>query len=176
MSDSLDDRSLSPGVILRFAGIALWIPRVGLETLEPLLDIRAPAAAPAIGCLRSADGDVPVYCCGPDLEPLTELEGVRRMCAVLRATDGLLALACDDITAVAAGAVRPVDLPACQASPATPVLGLAMHDGRVLAVSDADHIAGWLALHGAAAGPGGLLAGERSAEPGHGAGDKVSPT
>jgi len=142
--DAADRRGLagrtqgSGFVAMGLDGDTLLLPQQDIESIESSLGLEPVGDdAPLAGYLLFADARWPVVCVGGDLEPLSPVPPNRRICLLLRTEDRGFGVLCDSIRLLDARAPRTQGLPACMAVHASPLGGLAVHDGKVVGVTSA---------------------------------------
>lgn len=99
---------------------------------------------PLVGYLELANARWPVVCISGDMEPLTSVPAGRRICLLLRSGERGFGVLCDGIQMLDAEALRVQELPACMAASFSPLAGLAIQEGKVVSMTSASLLAGFL--------------------------------
>jgi hypothetical protein len=133
------------------------VPLQDLQSLEPVLDVNADdAGMHGIGSIELRDGPSTVYCLDETFALREEPPFDQRICAVLSdGAGGHLCLVCSSVEALPADALKSFVLPACMATAATPLAGLALLAGQVVGRTSGAALAQFVADSIASSHPGG---------------------
>lgn len=127
--------------LLSIDSAMLLMPSREIRTLETILDLET-ARPPlhGVGWIAGEKDRWPVYCLSGELERMVVPGPHRRVCAVLQADDQRFGLLCDTVSLVGQHQVPRQPLPSAMARDDSPVLALAMLDGRLACVTSAGRI------------------------------------
>lgn len=152
MTDSVEKFEVGPWLetphfaLLSIDGLSLLLPQQDIHTVEPVLDLEpATNGGVHVGWISRDQERWPVHCLSADLELMRELPIERRVCVILD-HDGLgFGLACEQMTSLQQAHLSFFAVPECMRMPGSPLRALARHSERVLCVTTAADLAGFLA-------------------------------
>jgi len=126
-------------------GQSLLVAHIHIHSVEPILDVRmAPGHGQAIGTLQLGDNRWPVYCLDADLNILGNVPAARRACVLLKSDRGGVGILCDEVSVVDNAALTMVPVPGCMSGGQSLMDSLAIVDGKVTCVLEADRLSAML--------------------------------
>lgn len=140
-------------------GQSLMIAHVHIHSVEPMLDVRRQSGlGRAVGTFALADREWPVYSLDGDLELLADVPDARRACVLLKSRHGGVGFLCDEVRVVDNDALTLVPVPGCMSGDEGLMESLAIVDGKVTCVLDADRLSAMLQSGSEGDGPDALAA------------------
>jgi hypothetical protein len=132
--------------VLRFAECRLLVPQREIRTLESVLDMASEKELPTtVGSMTFAGKAWPAYCLTNELAVIQELPSTRRVCVLLSQGRISLALVCDQLETLHQSGPKIQPLPACMATPDSPVEALVILQGSLGCVTSTARLAAYLA-------------------------------
>lgn len=131
--------------VLVLDGRKWLLPQTEIRLLGSLLDIDREVQAPgSIGAFALEDEWWPVYCLSGELQLLPQLSANRRVCPLLSNGADRFGVVCDRIESLVEPP-RLAALPACMASPGSPVQALALLGEGLGCATTTEHLAALIA-------------------------------
>jgi hypothetical protein len=124
---------------LALQGLRLLVPRGAIRSLELAIDM-LPASAEHPGSVGQLDLEEqvwPLYALSADLVPLPERPGDYRIAVLMQQGERAYGLLCERFQNIERGLVAPRPVPPAMRVQESPLLGLALCGGEVLALSSA---------------------------------------
>ena len=145
LSDDNDGSRHQRFVIQLRAGQSLLIAHTHIHSVEPILDVVIETGhGQALGVLQLGEEQWPVYCMDGDLNILDGLPAKRRACVLLKSDHGGIGILCDEVRVVDNAALTLVPVPACMSGEENLMESLAIIDGKVTCVLEADRLSAML--------------------------------
>jgi hypothetical protein len=125
--------------LISFDGVNLLLPQSGVATIETAASVSPEASVSgAIGVLKSAAGEWPVYALAADFTPRTDCPASYKYCvAVNCGHETAFSLACEEVGSISVDDeddLKPMQ--ACMRTPQNPIESLVLRDGKLMLVSD----------------------------------------
>jgi len=139
--------------LISFDGVHLLLPQVGVATIETASNIEPVVnAAGAIGTLRTAGGEWPVYALASDFKPRLECPPSYKYCiAINRDGKAAFSLVCEQVGSISVADEDGLEpLQACMRSAGNPIDALLLKDDKLMLVSDAESMSQYLLPEAAA--------------------------
>ncbi|NJN45169.1 MAG: hypothetical protein HC808_00155 [Candidatus Competibacteraceae bacterium] len=140
--------------LLTLDGWRWLIPQGEIHSLEPVFDIteyseaevddNALVTSDPVGIIRLAGEPWPIYCLAGDFSSLSTIPETRRMCILLRSEQRRWGLVCDQIEVLDGEQPRLQPVPACMATPNSPLHGLISYDDYLAYATSAVHLTTYL--------------------------------
>ena len=125
--------------VLSIGQLDLLIPQHQVHALEPAIDVQR-SNGEATGWITIAGARANVYCLSENLLPMQEVPTDRHICVLLDIGCGLFGILCDQVIMFEQTELDIKPLPECMCVQDTPILGLVLHDEKVLCVSSAEDL------------------------------------
>lgn len=134
--------------LICFKGVSLLLPQEGIATIETANNVdRGASVSGAIGTLKSAGGEWPVFALGADFKPQGDCPESYKYCvAVNHDSRAAFSLVCEEVGTISitdAAELQP--LQACMRTPDNPIESVMLKDGRLMLVSDIESLQHYLA-------------------------------
>ncbi|HEV2112326.1 MAG TPA: hypothetical protein VGT99_13290 [Gammaproteobacteria bacterium] len=136
------DGSQNNHLVLQLDWLRILVPQKHIRVLELSTDMDTQGAPMgAVGMIPVAGESLAVYHLPPELDRLAGGTAVRKICAVMVATDGEhYGLLCDEVALLDDPFLELREVPAALRQLDSPVEGLILHGGELLCVSSADSV------------------------------------
>ena len=144
-----DAAACAPGgdlVRVAIGSLSLVLPEQDVDSVESVLDMNRAGAGdgPACGHLALAGASCPVYALSERLDLVRTVEPRGRVCIVIAAEAGPMAVLADAASRLDAAGVRRCALPACMRTGGGLLLGLAVVDSAPLFEVSGASLGAWL--------------------------------
>lgn len=139
--------------LISFDGVHLLLPQGGVATIETASSVEpASSGNGAIGTLRAAGGEWPVYALASDFRPRAECPPSYKYCvAINRAGGAAFSLACEQVGTLSLGDDSELEpLQACMRTAGSPIESLLLKDDKLMLVSDPESMSQYLLPEAAA--------------------------
>jgi len=133
--------------LISFDGVHLLLPQGGVATIETTSSVELVATAPgAIGTLKTAGGEWPVYALAADFRPRSECPPTYKYCvAINRDDEAAFSLVCEQVSTISVADENELEpLQACMRTAANPIDALLLKDDKLMLVSDAEAMSQFL--------------------------------
>ena len=139
--------------LISFEGVNLLLPQEGIATIETATNVdRETSVSGAIGTLKSAGGEWPVFALNADFRPKSDCPESYKYCvAVNHDNQAAFSLVCEEVGTVSvAGTDELQPLQACMRTAENPIESLMLKEGRLMLVSGIESLQRYLAAEEAA--------------------------
>jgi len=139
--------------LISFDGVHLLMPQGGVTTIETASNVEpASSADGAIGTLRAAGGEWPVYALAGDFSTRDACPPSYKYCVAINASGGTgFSLVCEQVGTVSVDDENELQpLQACMRSAGNPIESLLLRDNKLMLVSDAESMSQYLLPEAAA--------------------------
>jgi len=139
--------------LIGFDALDLLIPQGGVAIIEMIDSVEVGGADHgALGKLRAAGREYPVYALNARLELLSERSAAHKYCVAFNLDDQpAFALACDEVRSLTLESAAEVEtLPACMRNPGNPIEAMLLRDDRLMLISQVAPLLRFLTMDAAA--------------------------
>lgn len=133
--------------LISFDGVHLLLPQSGVATIDTATSIDTGSTGDgAIGTLRAAGSEWPVYALAADFSPRSEFPSSYKYCIAINRADGSgFSLACEQVGSISIDDEHELQpLQACMRKAGNPIEWLLLKDDKLMMVSDAEAMSQYL--------------------------------